>query len=90
MYGTAPSLTVTEVGDSVRLELVGVARGEGRSLQDAADALVDAVLRIATAVRSSGFSGTPEMPGSVELLEYLYELGELAAAGGDVRTRLFA
>ncbi len=90
MYGTAtPSLTVTEIGDRVRLELAGIARGEGRSLQDAADALVDAVLRLATAVRSTGFSVTPEMPGSVELVEYLYELGELAAAGGDVRRRLF-
>jgi len=90
MYGTAtPSLTVTEVGDSVRLELAGIARGEGRSLQDAADALVDAVLRLATAVRSNGVRVTPEVPGDVELFDYLYQLGELAAAGGDVRQRLF-
>ena len=90
MYGTAtPSLTVTEVGDCVRLELAGIARGEGRSLQDAADALVDAVLRLATAIRSTGVRVTPEVPGSLELIEYLHELGELAAAGGDVRQRLF-
>jgi len=90
IYGTAtPSLTVTEVGDSVRLELAGIARGEGRSLQDAADALVDAVLRLATAVRSNGVRVTPEVPGDVELFDYLYQLGELAAAGGDVRQRLF-
>jgi hypothetical protein len=90
MYGTAtPSLTVSEVGDCVRLELAGVARGEGCSLQGAADDLVCAVLRLAHAIRSSGFSVTREMPWSVELYEYLYELSEFAAAGGDVRQRLF-
>jgi len=89
MFGTAPSLTVREVGDCVRLELAGVARGEGGSLQEAADALVDAVLRLATAVRSNGVRVTPEVPGEVALFEYLYQLGEIAAAGGDVRQRLF-
>ena len=89
MFGTAPSLTLTEVGDCVRLELAGVARGEGDSLQDAADALVDAVLRLAIAVRSTGVRVTPEVPGDLELFEYLYDLGELAVAGGDVRQRLF-
>jgi hypothetical protein len=90
MYGTAtPSLTVSEVGDRVRLDLAGIARGEGCSLQDAADDLVCAVLRFAHAVRSTGFSVTREMPWSVELYQYLHELGEFAAAGGDVRQRLF-
>ena len=91
MHGTAtPSLTVSEVGHRVRLELVGIACGEGCSLQDAADDLVCAVLRLAHAVRSTGFSVPRELPWSVELYEYIYELGEFAAAGGDIRARVFA
>ena len=89
MFGTAPALTVTEVGDRVRLELAGLARGEGDSLQDAADELVRVMLRLADAVRSTGFRVTPELAADLELLDYLHQLGELAAAGGDVRSRLF-
>jgi hypothetical protein len=89
MFGTAPSLTVIELGDCVRLELVGIARGEGDSLQEAADELVRSVLRLAAAVRSTGFRVTPELAADLELLDYLHQLGELAAAGGDVRLRLF-
>jgi hypothetical protein len=89
MFGTAPSLTATEVGNCVRLELAGIARGEGRSLQEAADELVSAVLRLTAAVRSTGLCVTRELPADVELFDYLHELGELAAAGVDIRTRLF-
>jgi len=89
MFGTAPSLIVTEIGDCVRLELAGIARGEGRSLQEAADALVDAVLRLAAAVRSTGVSACRELPIDVEACDYLHELGELAAAGVDIRSHLF-
>jgi hypothetical protein len=38
------SLTVTESGGLVRLELAGVARGEGVSLQEAADDLLHRLL----------------------------------------------
>jgi hypothetical protein len=89
MYGIAPSLTVTEVGDCVRLELGGIARGEGVSLQEAADELVCAVLRLAAAIRSTGVSVSRELPAGVEVFDYLHELGELAAAGVDIRSRLF-
>ena len=89
MFGTAPALSVTEVGDCVRLELVGVARGEGASLQEAADELVRAVLRLAAAVRSSGVSVSREQPADVDVFDFLHEIGELAAAGVDIRHRLF-
>jgi hypothetical protein len=89
MFGTARPLTLTEVGDCVRLELAGIARGEGHSLQEAADDLVLAVLRLAAAVRSTGVSVSRELPADVEVFDYLHELGELAAAGVDIRTRLF-
>jgi hypothetical protein len=89
MFGTAPSVSVSEVGDCVRLELVGIARGEGHSLQEAADELVCAVLRLAAAVRSTGVSVGRELPADVVAFDYLDELGELAAAGVDIRSRLF-
>jgi hypothetical protein len=89
MFGTARPLTLTEVGDFVRLELAGIARGEGHSLQEAADDLVLAVLRLAAAVRSTGVSVSRELPADVEVFDYLHELGELAAAGVDIRSRLF-
>ena len=81
-------LTISEAGERVRLDLGGVARGEGSSLQEAADDLVHAVLRLVLAFRSSGFRGTPEFRPDLETMNFLYELGEIAAAGGDIRGRL--
>jgi hypothetical protein len=89
MFSTAPPITLTEVGDRVRLELGCIAQGEGRSLQEAADDLVCAVLRLTAALRATGASVSRELAADVELFDYLSELGELAAAGIDIRTRLF-
>jgi hypothetical protein len=47
------------------------------------------VLRLAAAVRSTGVSVSRELPADVEVFDYLHEIGELAAAGVDIRTRLF-
>ena len=85
-----PSLTVTELDDRVRLTLGGFAHGEGASLQEAADGLVTSVLRLVMAVRSGGFRACPEFPPDLEMMGFLHELGEVAAAGGDIRARLFA
>jgi len=85
-----PSLTVTESAGCVRLHLGGLARGEGTSLQDAADDLVRRVLALVMALRSSGLTASGELMPDLRVIDYLHELGELAAAGGDVRTLLFA
>jgi hypothetical protein len=53
-----PSLTVTESADCVRLQLGGLARGEGRSLQEAADDLVHRILALIMAIRSRGFTAS--------------------------------
>ena len=84
-----PSLTVAESAGSVRLQLGGFARGEGPSLQDAADDLIRHLLRIVLAFRSSGFRASCEVWPDLETLNLLYELGEIAAAGGDIRSRVF-
>jgi hypothetical protein len=45
------------------------------------------VLAIGRAFRTSGFSVSPESP--CDVAAFLCELDEIAAAGGDVRTRRF-
>jgi hypothetical protein len=85
-----PALTIAETGGCVQLTLGGFARGQGSSLQEAADDLVYSVLRLVFAFRSSGFSASVEFRADLETVNLLYELGEIAAAGGDIRSRLFA
>jgi hypothetical protein len=84
-----PLLTVTESGDEVRLHLGGLARGSGASLQEAADDLIRSVLALALALRASGCRFSPELAPDVESIDFLYRLGEVAAAGGDVRELVF-
>jgi hypothetical protein len=84
-----PSLTVTESAGRVRLELGGVARGEGISMQEAADDLIRRLLGLVIAFRSSGFRASCELWPDLETMDFLYELGEIAAAGGDIRARVF-
>ena len=85
-----PALTMTENGERVRLSLGGFAHGEGSSLQEAADDLVCSILRLVMAFRSSGFRACSEFRPDFETMDFLYELGEIAAAGGDIRSRVFA
>jgi hypothetical protein len=87
---TMPALTITENGERVRLALGGLAHGEGSSLQEAADELVTSILRLVMAFRSSGFRTSSEMRPDFETMNFLHELGEIVAAGGDIRARVFA
>jgi hypothetical protein len=41
------------------------------------------------AVRSSGFRASCEVRPDLKTMDFLYALGELAASGGDIRTRVF-
>jgi hypothetical protein len=86
---TMPELTVKEHGGHVRLTLGGFAHGEGMSLQEAADDLVGSILRLVMAFRSSGSAACSEFHPDLETMNFLHELGEIAAAGGDIRARLF-
>jgi hypothetical protein len=71
------------------IQLGGFARGEGPSLQDAADDLIRHLLGLVLAFRSSGFRALSEVWPDLETMSFLYELGEIAAEGGDMRTRVF-
>jgi hypothetical protein len=73
----------------VRLQLGQFARGEGTTLQEAADDLIHRLLVLVMAVRSSGFSASCEVRPDLETMDFLYELGDFAAAGGDIRDRVF-
>ena len=85
-----PALTITELGGRVRLSLGGFAQGEGSSLQEAADKLVCRLLELALALRSGGCSTSRGLRPELETVSFLHELGEIAAAGGDIRSRVFA
>jgi hypothetical protein len=87
--GTLP-LTVQELPGRVRLCLGNLAHGDGSTLQDAADDLVQRLVSYAMAFRASGLQPSREL-GPVDLvaMDFLYQLGEIVAAGGDIRGRLF-
>ena len=85
-----PHLELTEAADGVRLALRGLAQAEGATLQEAADDLVRRVLLMAMAFRSSGIGPiSSECPLDIALLDFVFEVGEVAARGGDIRPRLF-
>jgi hypothetical protein len=86
----APTLRVDEIDRRVRLSLDGSFFAEGRTLQEAADELVWKVLVAVMAFRSRGISGLIALSRpDLELVGLLCEFGEIVAAGGDIRERLF-
>jgi hypothetical protein len=85
-----PPLRLHDGDGSCRLALVGVATGRGDTLQEAADDLVFNVLNLVAAFRATGARIPGELgPPDLRVLSFLYEIGELAARGRDIRERLF-
>jgi len=91
MSAWTPELSVREAGGRCRLCLGGQVEGEGATLQEAADDLVQRLLAHAMSLRSgAGFRLSPDVPGvDLRWFEFLYELGSIAAGGGDIRERVF-
>jgi hypothetical protein len=85
-----PALRISEVDGRVRLGLDGFGEVEGATLQDAADELVVHLVRVAMALRAAGI-GPICSECSLEFahLDFLWKLGEAAAAGRDPREVLF-
>ena len=84
-----PSLTVREHGGRCRLDLAGNAWGDGATLQEAADDLMARVMLLARALRTGGWTWAHELGApDRRWLDFLYELGEIAERGGDVRRRV--
>jgi hypothetical protein len=86
-----PPLEAVRTHGRCRLRLRGCAHGDGDTLQEAADALVARLLILAMACRNgSGFRPASELgPPDLRLLDFIYELSEIAATGGDIRERVF-
>jgi hypothetical protein len=90
MAAFTPTLSVVELDGRVRLGLSGFGHADGATLQDAADELVRQMLVIAMAVRAGDV-----LPRSTECmidpaqLAFIWEVGLIAASGGDVHRRLF-
>ena len=85
-----PTLRVDEIAGRVRLGLDGFFSAEGPTLEEAADGLVWKMLVAVMAFRTVGISGFSAVGRpDPEVVGFLWELGEIAAAGGDIRARLF-
>jgi hypothetical protein len=84
-----PPLTVRESAGAVWLELRGVACGKGDSLQEAADDLIHSILGVLMAFRCSGFTPCTELSPDLDALNFIAELGDVAASGGDIRELVF-
>jgi hypothetical protein len=74
-----------------RLSLGSYAYGNGSNLQEAADDLVARLLTFAKHFHSgAGFTFSSELlPIDFRWFEFLYELGEMAGRGEDIRPRVF-
>lgn len=88
MPGGSPTLRICEIGGRVRLGLEGFGHVEEPTLQEAADALVANMVRIAAAVYTGGPAST-ELAPDLTALDFIWKLGEHVAAGGDPREFLF-
>jgi hypothetical protein len=87
--GWRPSLRVSDVAGRCRLSLDGLSYGTGPTLQEAADDLVARLLTLAAGLRSGDFRVPAELgPPDPRLLGFLWEIGERAARGEDVRRRV--
>ncbi len=83
-------MQVEEIADGCRLSLGSWSYGDGATLQEAADDLIARLLRLAHGFRSSGFPISSECPQpDAAWLDFMWELGERAARGEDIRSRVF-
>ena len=88
MPGGSPTLRICEIGGRVRLGFEGFGHVEEPTLQEAADALVANLVRIAAVYTGVGPAST-ELAPDLTALDFIWKLGEHVAAGGDPREFLF-
>jgi hypothetical protein len=89
MPGGSPTLRICEIGGRVRLGFEGFGHVEEPTLQEAADALVANLVRIAAAVYTGVGPASTELAPDLTALDFIWKLGEHVAAGGDPREFLF-
>jgi hypothetical protein len=89
MPGGSPTLRICEIGGRVRLGLEGFGHVEEPTLQEAADALVAHMVRIAAVYTGGVGPASTELAADLTALDFIWKLGEHVAAGGDPREFLF-
>jgi hypothetical protein len=82
-----PDLQMRAHGDQCRLTLVGVTYGNGRTLQEASNDLLLRVLDLALGLRA-GYRANGEARPDPRVADFLWEVGELAVRGDDIRARV--
>jgi hypothetical protein len=87
MDGWMPELTVAESGGGrCRLTLAGVTYGNGRTLQEAADDLVDRLVTMALALRRGGLATSGSLPlPDTRVLGFLHDVASRAGCDDDLR-----
>jgi hypothetical protein len=84
-----PELQLQAKSDHCQLHLVGVTYGNGATMQDASNDLLARLFDLATTVRSGQYRPTSEFGvPDLRAMDFLWEIGELAARGGDIRQRV--
>jgi hypothetical protein len=85
-----PELRLHAQAGRCRLHLVGVTYGTGATMQEASNDLLARLFDLGMATYGGRFHATSEF-GSPDrrILDFLWEIGELAVRGGDIRARVF-
>jgi hypothetical protein len=87
---SCPPIRIAEVDGRVRLGLPGFREVEGATLQEAADALVAHLLRVAMALRAGGVGPmSSECAADLAIIDFVWKLGEHVRGGGEPRELLF-
>jgi hypothetical protein len=85
-----PDLHLRATHDGCRLSLAGVTYGNGATLQEAGNDLLVRLFDLATAVRAGRVrSGLEGARPDQRVFDFLWEVGEIASRGGDIRRRVF-
>lgn len=85
-----PTLELRETFGRCRLWLGGTAYGDGETLQEAADDLLDRLTAVSLSARRHGLAVTGETGApDREWLTFLWEVSELALRGQDIRDKVF-
>ncbi|HEU0241952.1 MAG TPA: hypothetical protein VKB59_08475 [Micromonosporaceae bacterium] len=85
-----PELRLRTSADRCQLRLVGVTYGNGATMQEASNDMLARLFDLAMTVRDGRYRPMSELGApDPRVLSFLYEIGEIAANGGDIRQRVF-
>jgi hypothetical protein len=84
-----PDLQIHRRTDRCELNLIGVTAGYGATMQEAANDLLVRVHDLGLALHRGGLRVTGETGRpDPRVADFLWEIGEIAARGGDIRGRV--